>query len=473
MSWFQKFTTKHKVVASIVVLVLSVQIINLFLFFPLIEDKDRKMQETNQLMNRLAVESRLDLEVKALRMRVSKFINHNRDIYNLSDESQLREVTQILEAKATLLLDEQYITPYASKFVDYLSLGDIDRIYQSTNFSPIYFSSIQSEGEIEFISFPYSIGDQASLLFVFDLGAIKAKIDEMFPGVVSSFFIEPKSQKIKVNFSDSHLFGEASLRETAYLIVTACLFTGLISFLIWFVFVRQAFRPIKLLAERLRTTGGSKTSDDLFTDEVQELGLYFDKVIEESHTDGLTQLKNRKYFNSFIEDLFAQQGSNLEPKILPSAALLLLDLDHFKAINDRYGHQAGDFVLKKVSFLIQSEIRASDVAFRYGGEELGVIALNSSPSRAMDLAERIRTKIHNHRFWFEGKLIPVTASIGVTSTISLNQVNIPTASKKAKPHLMISQADQALYQAKSLGRNRSKYFTQKFVENMSSSVAVG
>lgn len=125
-------------------------------------------------------------------------------------------------------------------------------------------------------------------------------------------------------------------------------------------------------------------------------------------------------------------------------AFILCDIDHFKVINDTYGHNAGDFVLKKLAHVLTTTLRDYDIACRYGGEEFLLVAPETSIEQALLLAERLRTAISSEKFVFETQEIFVAVSIGVT------QLKEDDTIEK-----VLSRADSALYQAKTDGRNRS------------------
>lgn len=126
-------------------------------------------------------------------------------------------------------------------------------------------------------------------------------------------------------------------------------------------------------------------------------------------------------------------------------SLLMIDVDHFKRINDKYGHVRGDQVLKDIASIIQSVCRSSDVTFRYGGEEFVVILGKTNARGARIIAERIRTHIANCSSEHNGELISPTVSIGIS-----------THKRDQKEHVkdLFERADKALYQAKADGRNR-------------------
>lgn len=124
-------------------------------------------------------------------------------------------------------------------------------------------------------------------------------------------------------------------------------------------------------------------------------------------------------------------------------SLIAFDLDHFKKINDTYGHSAGDFVLKDLAGLVQKLIRGQDYFARYGGEEFVVMIVGSPDKSAADVAERVRSTIENHEFNYEGKRLPVTVSVGI-------------AHRRAQEawEALYKRADEASYASKQGGRNK-------------------
>lgn len=166
----------------------------------------------------------------------------------------------------------------------------------------------------------------------------------------------------------------------------------------------------------------------------------FDRFIEvESGRDSLTHLLNRRYLPSVLK-----REMVLARRINMPFAVLLLDLDHFKNINDSHGHTAGDMVLQQASELVTSSVRAGDFVFRYGGEEILIVLVEIGKEKAMQVAENIRAKFAAEMFRAgEGKTINVTVSIGV-------------AAYNGHPdyETIVKDADGALYEAKEAGRNR-------------------
>lgn len=156
-------------------------------------------------------------------------------------------------------------------------------------------------------------------------------------------------------------------------------------------------------------------------------------------TDGLTGLYNRKKFDDILVDQFARFQRNRRP-----FAVLMLDLDHFKAINDNYGHVAGDQVLADVGSILRQSIRSIDYAARYGGEEFVLVLVETSSDAAADVAERIRCAVGNRPLEADDERLAITVSIGVALS----------RDEDRGPDEVLARVDQALYQAKRGGRNR-------------------
>lgn len=155
-------------------------------------------------------------------------------------------------------------------------------------------------------------------------------------------------------------------------------------------------------------------------------------------TDELTKVANRR---SFVDSVNSELSRCRRTGA--SMSLLIFDLDHFKKINDNYGHPAGDKVLIHISKLVSESLRAYDILGRIGGEEFGVFLSNTPIEKAIEIAERIRSSIENSSINFEGTKISFSASIGMT-----------TLGCSAKFEELYEQADQALYEAKQAGRNQ-------------------
>lgn len=172
--------------------------------------------------------------------------------------------------------------------------------------------------------------------------------------------------------------------------------------------------------------------------------LTYDKLLEEAHTDGLTKCYNKTYFNNSLE--LEVKKSKVTGKPL---TLIIFDLDHFKKLNDNYGHDAGDYVLKEKSHIIRDHgIRNGDVFARYGGEEFCILLPNTNLKQGFEIAERLRSLIQKHEFIYDGKRLPVTASVGIADY--RQGVNTGTD--------LFKRADKAVYMSKEGGRNQVNFF---------------
>ncbi|MGE3610520.1 MAG: diguanylate cyclase [Bacteriovoracaceae bacterium] len=172
--------------------------------------------------------------------------------------------------------------------------------------------------------------------------------------------------------------------------------------------------------------------------------LTYDKLLEEANTDGLTKCYNKNFFNNQLE--LEVKKSKVTGKPL---TLIIFDLDHFKKLNDNFGHDAGDFVLKEKARIIREHgIRQGDVFARYGGEEFCVLLPNTNLKQGFEIAERLRKLVEKHEFIYDGKRLPVTASIGVADY--RQGVNSGTD--------LFKRADSAVYKSKEAGRNQVNFF---------------
>jgi diguanylate cyclase (GGDEF)-like protein len=156
--------------------------------------------------------------------------------------------------------------------------------------------------------------------------------------------------------------------------------------------------------------------------------------------DGLTAIYNKKFFLDRLdtEFAFAKRHRSL-------LSLVMFDVDHFKRVNDTYGHLAGDAVLVQLSGITQGMVRTEDVLARYGGEEFAVICRGTPLLNAGILGERVRTAVEGSAFEYQQQRLPVTISVGVAA--------LPE-SEATSPQELIGHADSALYEAKKSGRNR-------------------
>lgn len=159
----------------------------------------------------------------------------------------------------------------------------------------------------------------------------------------------------------------------------------------------------------------------------------------EAYTDPLTGVGNRRSFDSFIEAEVRRSHAEHTP-----LCLIMADIDHFKRVNDTFGHQAGDDVLEQVASVLKSNVRPTDFVARYGGEEFSVVLPRTTTGNALSIAERIRTALAAKSMHFNGQPVGrITASFGLAS-VQPNET----------PSDLVARADKKVYEAKIKGRNR-------------------
>jgi diguanylate cyclase (GGDEF)-like protein len=165
---------------------------------------------------------------------------------------------------------------------------------------------------------------------------------------------------------------------------------------------------------------------------------YHEEIYRLTTVDGLTQVYNKRYLLETLDREISRAHRYGRP-----LSLIMFDIDHFKKINDTYGHLAGDHVLKEMAGAIKSRIRREDIMGRYGGEEFVIALPEIDNYNAMIFAEKIRRLVEKHQFIFEDVQIPVTISIGISSAWE----------DLENPEDFIKEADANLYRAKNSGRN--------------------
>ncbi len=167
---------------------------------------------------------------------------------------------------------------------------------------------------------------------------------------------------------------------------------------------------------------------------------YQRSIYESATRDGLTRIFNKKYFLDTLRKEFAYCLRHRVP-----LSMVMIDIDHFKKINDTYGHPAGDYVLQKVAAKVAETVRQEDLFARYGGEEFALMLRESASEKSIRCAERCRRAVDGSEFVFNGTPIHVTISLGVATVLD---------SDFAQPEDLIAAADKYLYRAKKGGRNR-------------------
>jgi len=193
----------------------------------------------------------------------------------------------------------------------------------------------------------------------------------------------------------------------------------------------------------IRSTNVLQKKLEEATNNAEKLRKELKKATREALIDGLTGLHNRKAFDNMLQELY--QGFRKEGGFF---SLIMMDIDHFKAFNDKYGHRVGDEVLQIVGTTLLEIVKGKDFASRYGGEEFTVLLPNTELDNACVIAEQIRKEISGKRLKIKdtGEYIPkITISLGVAQICAADDVDS-----------LLKRADKALYLAKNSGRNNTK-----------------
>jgi diguanylate cyclase (GGDEF)-like protein len=178
-----------------------------------------------------------------------------------------------------------------------------------------------------------------------------------------------------------------------------------------------------------------------FSDELE--AEYQRKLAEGALHEPLTGLYNRRHFMERLAAELAAAQRHGRP-----VSLLLIDIDHFKRVNDAHGHLAGDEALKMIAHVMEGALRKEDVLARYGGEEFVVLARETPLGGGKSLGERIRKAVERSRLTWQGHDLSLTVSIGVTVSVGVSHFEAGITERQ-----IIEAADRALYQAKKAGRN--------------------
>jgi diguanylate cyclase (GGDEF)-like protein len=258
------------------------------------------------------------------------------------------------------------------------------------------------------------------------------------------------------NYND--VYARAIHSRNRNFLITCCF--GLLMGLIAYFFAKRITAPLRALTEGAQRVANGDLdvrlpihkNDELgfttrvFNKMVIELQQTLTKLEELATTDALTNLDNRK---QILKKLFNQFKHYQRYRV--DFSVVMIDADHFKNINDTYGHPAGDAVLKQMASIFHETLRSLDSAGRYGGEEFLVVMTGSAGENAFQAAERIRRAVSEHTFTYGNNSLKVNVSIGITKSSPQDE----------NEHRLIERADQALYQAKRNGRNQVVYLPNK------------
>ncbi|WP_175452504.1 GGDEF domain-containing protein [Thiohalomonas denitrificans] len=282
-------------------------------------------------------------------------------------------------------------------------------------------------------------------------GAALVNVNDQFLRAVSLLeALEDSYSRITYN----RLLQAGKLGEMAPMFLLGAITLALLmTALTGFAFARSILLPISALHQGAQRIGKGDLTSHVTIDSDDELGQLADafntmahelkkaqkELLDQSMRDELTEVKNYRGFLHCLNEELNRWSRYGDP-----FALILLDLDHFKTVNDTYGHPAGDEALRKVAETIRLSLRQSDCVARYGGEEFAIIVSRTDATGALALAERIRNDIAAVSVETAG------ATFGISASIGLSSVSEACCTEQQ----IVSAADRALYEAKRMGRNR-------------------
>jgi diguanylate cyclase (GGDEF)-like protein len=242
--------------------------------------------------------------------------------------------------------------------------------------------------------------------------------------------------------------------QSAFAAVTAATVGVLLSVIIVLFYVVLRYRRLVKAAEQLaagklgvtvKTSEKGRGLDNRLARAINTISMKLSETTDAAQTDKLTGVANRR---ALLVDLFNEvERANRYERPLSVA---FVDIDHFKAVNDSYGHAVGDEVLRGVAQAIQSNLRATDMVGRYGGEEFMLILTETNVEEGAVLTEKLRSIVARERFAAEGQQLSVTISIGIAGGVGARLTS----------DALVRDADAAMYSAKSLGRNQTYIFAE-------------
>jgi diguanylate cyclase (GGDEF)-like protein len=251
-------------------------------------------------------------------------------------------------------------------------------------------------------------------------------IGQSFSAIMHSAFRTQKGPRIDADNIDSWLSRVQQLRRSRdFRLFEVDLVDGR-----WFLFSEQTLPGGEMLLQTKDITKQKIVE--------QHLNEHTRKLTDLALTDELTQIANRRSFVASVQAEITRCNRQQS-----AMAFFLLDIDHFKNVNDTYGHQTGDEVLRQVARLVKSTLRQYDIFGRIGGEEFGIFLAQTDRDTAVEVAERLRQQIADEKLHIDGRELRITLSVGIA-----------LARDKTSFEQLYADADAALYQAKHSGRNK-------------------
>lgn len=290
------------------------------------------------------------------------------------------------------------------------------------------------------LGFPLWIAHILSVSGIINMAAFRGK-----HGALQALLAQATGALLGAAIAGLHFLPQTDLLTSALAMVTLSLY------LLMFAYATHA-RTLKLHETRDQL----HASEQALQQQLSAVHALQSQLSEQANRDPLTGLYNRRYLTATMERELQRCQREGRP-----LSLLLIDLDHFKGINDTYGHNAGDETLKALARLLDEEARASDVVCRYGGEEFLLLLPGMPQDTALQRAEECRTRLEDMALHFGEFQIRTTLSIGVATYPGHGQ----------SAHELIHAADCALYRAKADGRNRVAVFDPADAEMVFSSLA--
>lgn len=376
-----------------------------------------------------------------------------------------------------LLKTEVLLSDYANQIDE----SSIDTVVNGFNNDGIQWSVFSTEGEVRgksYGSFDASDDNLMNIKKVILLNKTKqkrymAKLDLMNMRIDNYIALSKWNSESEVlMFRTSFTQMSEAISYLIKIVILSILATLIISGVTAFVLFRLMIKPLYVISEGTKKIANGDLDHTVTINNRDEFGLVafgFNKMVqqiktnmEELHiqmdlikkakkrieimasTDELTQVFNRRALFEKLDGLMS-----LSERYKHKVGLLMFDIDHFKAVNDTYGHHAGDVVLKNVSTLLKDVVRKVDVIGRYGGEEFVIVLPETDIVSSLIAAEKVRKAVERLKIDTGNEIISVTISIGVSELTILKDKH-----QTITPESFINFADSALYVAKESGRNR-------------------